>query len=1449
MSAYSAAIVAVLRRDGSTAGAGVVLDRHRVLTCAHVVNEALGRGLFDREVPRGESLVVSQLIADGTATYETAIVEDGWIAPQEDPSFGEPEDIAVLASRGGAGFASNVRAARLLDVDLQDEHDRKVWLTGFPGGGTSDRIPGLVRGINSQGRIQIDPLNHTRVVSEGFSGAGIWDERCGGIIGILVAKRRRGVATIAYGLPLAVVARAVDLPLEVIDPSRLPALPPLPRHFVSRDALLAPLRTCLLEGRPTAKGRGPPLALLGMGGLGKTVLASALLQDPDVVAAFGPERYWIAVGQQRSPTSAQVELLRELTGKNVVVESLSDGRKQLSNALADRPSLIIVDDLWTTDQAAAFEGIGGRALVVVTTRQSTVVQRLGAREVQMALLDQEQGRALLAGWSGLEMASLPDTADAVIAECGGLPLALATFGAAIAQSDMSWKEGLEALQDRDLGDLARPIEGYHGNEGVFGAISLSFSALSEGDQAAFARCAVLPEDWPIPPSALEALWYDLPGLGGNARALRRLCQRLDGASLWRRETDSSGVQCFRLHDLVVDFLHAKLDRPAAAHKAIVEGYRNKCPQGWSSWQQDDGYFLEGLPRHLAEAGLADELCGLLFDLDWLRRKLTARHPLALVNDTALCPKEADVRRLGRALQLSAHVIGHDVSQLEAQLLGRLDRGDGPQIAVLLEAARRDLSPGVLVPRGGRHLVPPGPLLRILEGHRGVMNGACVLPDGRILSWARENNLLLWDLEAGTSRSLQGHSGEVEGAIAVPGNRALSWSFDEPPRLWDLDGGSSRPLEGFTGSLAGVLLLPDDSVLSWSSDNALRLWDLESGTCRVLEGHSGPVAGALLLADGRVLSWASSWSIDKSPRLWNLESGTSQCLEGFNGPISGATVLPDARVLAWDGEGTLCLLDLDAGASRFLEGHRDAVVGLLPLPDARALSWASDDSLLLWDLAAGTSQTLEEPQEGEDAQVLFRLQDRGALALPGDRAIYWAQSQDLHLWDLKRGTKRVLEGHSASVKGALLLPDGRALSWASDGTLRLWDPDSGTSRVFEGHSGAVEGALLLPDGRALSWSYDHTLCLWDLDAEPLGKPQITHSRGVAGALRLSGGRALTWGGQSLRIWDLEDGSSHALEGHSGNVMGALSLSEKQVLSWAFDSSLRLWDLDNGSDRTFEGHTSGVNGALTLPGNRALSWSYDHTLRVWQLTTGESQILTGHAGLVSGALALPGDRVVSWDFAHQMLRSDASTFRLWDLKAGTARVLEGHDGAVAGALLLPHGRVLSWGFDHTLRLWDLDKGTSGALKGHSAAVTGALLLSDGSALSWAADGSLRRWTLSNGKSTDLAGHNAEVSGALPLPGNRVLSWAGDHTLRLWDLDSGTNFPLTGHSAAVNGALLLPGERALSWAQDRTLRLWTLQTGEQVACAVFDAPVTTCLLDPSRHIAVAGDSNGRVLFFNLP
>jgi WD40 repeat protein len=1251
--------------------------------------------------------------------------------------------------------------------------------------------------------------------------------------------------------PGAIAAQGENISIHVENISRgltaalpgpiLANLPELPNGYRPRETDLQALKALLIDSEQDTGivGRSRAAGLRGMGGIGKTVLAAALVLDREVQGFFSYGIVWLTFGRAANAMAQLAVLTRAVTGQLADYTTAAEARADLGRLLGDRRLLIVLDDIWQPGLVDGFRGLAPGCHLLITTRLQAVVERANARAHHVGLLDTDASRALLA--EALGSADLPDQADKVLGECGGLPLAL-TAAAGIVRR-WGWADTLSVFARARLDMLETPWLPDNEQRNLAVVLAASVQALPEQECVCFLECALWPEDAVVSAAALKLFWS---AHAPDELDQRRIAEALIAASLLLRDSGGS----VRLHDLYHDYLRHLTGAGLAAKQAE---FANRCvrfTENGCELIDGSAWVLEHLPWHFLQAGCPEKVMALQFDYAWLTAKLAQHGVQSLIADTRLV-EDAELDRLGRTLRLSAHVLARDHRQLAAQLLGRLHEASEGQIAKLLACATADLPNDVLVPRVGKHLVGPGVLVATLEGHDGWVQGAALLPDGRgALSWSSDRTLRLWDLASGEGRILQGHGGRVNGALLLSEGRALIWSDDHTLRLWDLASGEGRrPLQGHGGSVRGALLLPDGRALSWSDDHTLRLWDLASGEGRPLQGHDGRVNGALLLPEGRALSWSD----DHTLRLWDLASGEGRRpLQGHGGSVRGALLLPDGRALSWSSDHTLRLWDLASGEGRPLRGHGAGVTGALLLPDGRALSWSDDQTLRLWDLVSNRGRRLR----GHGGVT-------GALLLPDGRALSWSDDQTLRLWDLASGEGKPLRGHDGRVTGALPLPDGRALSWSSDETLRLWDLASGEGRPLQGHDGRVNGALPLPDGRALSWSDDQTLRLWDL-ASGEGRPLQDHDDWVRGMLLLPDGRALSWSDdRTLRLWDLANGEGRPLQGHGGGVRGALLLPDGRALSWASDETLQLWDLasgegrpllghggwvhgalwdlESGKGRRLQDHGGGVHGALLLPDGRALSWASDQTLRLWDLESGKGRPLRGHGGWVRGALLLPDGRALSW--------SDDQTLRLWDLESGEGRSLQSRGSRIHDALLLPDGRVLSWSFDWMLRLWNLESRKVWRLQDHRGQVNGALLLPDGRALSWSDDQTLRLWDLESRKVRCLQGHGGRVNGALLLPDGRALSWSSDRTLRLWDLANGEARPLQGHDGGVRGALLLPDGRALSWSSDRTLRLWDLQEQREQKRFVGDDFITTVAFSEPHQLLLAGDARGRVMFFDLP
>src|SRR5205823_2687961 len=91
--------------------------------------------------------------------------------------------------------------------------------------------------------------------------------------------------------------------------------------------------------------------------------------------------------------------------------------------------LIVLDDVWNPRNIQPFLVDAPRCRLLLTTRRKEVVKATGAEEYSLDVLDPEEARSLLARSSGTARENLPAEAQAIIDECGRLPLALAMIGA------------------------------------------------------------------------------------------------------------------------------------------------------------------------------------------------------------------------------------------------------------------------------------------------------------------------------------------------------------------------------------------------------------------------------------------------------------------------------------------------------------------------------------------------------------------------------------------------------------------------------------------------------------------------------------------------------------------------------------------------------------------------------------------------------------------------------------------------------------------------------------------------------------------------------------------------------------------------------------------------------------------------------------------------------------
>ncbi len=232
-----------------------------------------------------------------------------------------------------------------------------------------------------------------------------------------------------YDEHLANLVRQLSDPAPLL--GKLVAVPSLPTNYIARRDKLIKLRDAPLEDlqKPViVTGSAARIGVQGMGGIGKSVLANALVRDIEVRRAFPDGIFWVGVGQQPDVVELQRRVAKEL-GDEALFNDLSSGKQKLRELLENRSALLILDDVWRSADADAFNVIGPRCKLLLTTRDAGLVTSLAGTNYQVQLPTKAESLAILAAAARVSIESLPSTASEVVAECGRLPLALSLCGA------------------------------------------------------------------------------------------------------------------------------------------------------------------------------------------------------------------------------------------------------------------------------------------------------------------------------------------------------------------------------------------------------------------------------------------------------------------------------------------------------------------------------------------------------------------------------------------------------------------------------------------------------------------------------------------------------------------------------------------------------------------------------------------------------------------------------------------------------------------------------------------------------------------------------------------------------------------------------------------------------------------------------------------------------------
>lgn len=198
------------------------------------------------------------------------------------------------------------------------------------------------------------------------------------------------------------------------------------QRLIGRDTLLADIKACL-QNHSSRK-----VALYGLPGVGKTTLAAALCNDPQLREIFPDGVLWAEPGLHSDLTtnlSRWSTLLGISPARTVLFKNTDEWVRALRDAIGMKRMLFVIDDAWTIEEALSQVVGGPRCSYLLTTRLPEVAARFAGQEVfQVNELGQVEGIELLLDVAPLLQETSADVLRRLIQATGGLPLALKLMG-------------------------------------------------------------------------------------------------------------------------------------------------------------------------------------------------------------------------------------------------------------------------------------------------------------------------------------------------------------------------------------------------------------------------------------------------------------------------------------------------------------------------------------------------------------------------------------------------------------------------------------------------------------------------------------------------------------------------------------------------------------------------------------------------------------------------------------------------------------------------------------------------------------------------------------------------------------------------------------------------------------------------------------------------------------
>jgi hypothetical protein len=634
--------VAILGADGNPVGSGLMLDDAHILTCAHVVRMATGIEDQDPPPPYDRDINIQTLPWQGNTLPTARLMPGAWERTSVVPGDKGLRDLALLKL---SAPLANVRHGWGL---YPGAHVPKapVTLFAFPEGQIAGvRSDIILKGVVGDGWWQVDNTPAAQFkIAPGFSGSPVFEPSIERVLG-LVAEADRGAARVGFLIPgsilLAFLADVVgqDFADRFRASAALHGAPDLPKKLVQRTAVVQGIARMLSGDNPTVGLVG----LRGMGGIGKTVAARLLADDPTIRHRYHDGIFWRTVGEngkqgkEEDVRDQQQELLKDLGGQTRgSSSSIDDLRDAITKELDGRKVLLVIDDVWTSNDVRAFSIRAEGCAVLFTSRKASGFERNDVPIKNIELLEEPEAEELFRAYVGIaDNVELKYIQRKILGHCNRHALGVVVAGSMVGRRPKQATLILDRFEKADVSRIVAAVPEYRRSNdyprqetSLYILLQTTSGFLDDRDKSFLDHFAIFPEDTQIPMAAIELLG---PMAKLDDLEVEQCVESLDDAALLtlHRNVEPPYVT---LHDLQRDFVVCKAEErgeTGESHAALIKAFRDRYGHGklYAEEPNYPSYLRRFMILHLLKAGMATEALELLIDPDWIAHRLRVQDPV------------------------------------------------------------------------------------------------------------------------------------------------------------------------------------------------------------------------------------------------------------------------------------------------------------------------------------------------------------------------------------------------------------------------------------------------------------------------------------------------------------------------------------------------------------------------------------------------------------------------------------------------------------------------------------------------------------------------------------------------------------------------------------------------------------------------------------------------------